>query len=74
MQHLLWWHWLVLALPILPNLWSIWHVRTHTFPSEQEKSLWFLLAVFVPVLGGLVYLVLGLRRARPPQEPGVSAQ
>lgn len=58
-----WWHIVVLALPILPNLWSIWHVRNHNFPSDQEKSLWFLLAVFVPVLGGLIYIVSGRRRA-----------
>lgn len=58
-----WWHWAVLALPILPNLWSIWHVRSRNFASEQEKSLWFLLAVFVPVLGGLIYIVFGRRRA-----------
>ena len=58
-----WWHWLLIALPILPNLWSIWHVRAHEFPSHQEKSLWFLLAVFVPVVGGIVYFAVGRRRA-----------
>lgn len=58
-----WWHFLVLALPILPNLWSIWHVRKHVFASDQEKSLWFLVSVFVPVLGGLVYICVGRRRA-----------
>ena len=65
-----WWHWIVLALPILPNLWSIWHVRNHYFATEQEKSLWFLLAVFIPVLGGIIYLVAGRRRAlkEPPSE------
>ena len=60
-----WWHWLVLALPILPNLWSIWHVRARTFPTEQEKSLWFLLAIFIPVLGGIIYIFWGRRRACP---------
>lgn len=58
-----WWHFWVLALPILPNLWSIWHVRKHEFASDQEKSLWFLVSVFVPVLGGLVYICVGRRRA-----------
>lgn len=57
-----WWHWAAMALPILPNLWSIWHVRNHNFSSDQEKSLWFVLAVFVPVLGGLGYIFFGRRR------------
>ena len=59
-----WWHWLLLALPILPNMWSIWHVRAQNFATEQEKSLWFLLAVFVPVLGGIIYIIFGRRRAQ----------
>lgn len=58
-----WWHIALLALPILPNMWSIWHVRNHEFATEQEKSLWFLLGVFVPVIGGIVYLCVGRRRA-----------
>ncbi len=74
MEQMLWWHWCVLALPILPNLWAIWHVRGHYFPTEQEKSLWFVLVVFIPVIGGLAYLLAGLRRSRrePPQEDSAS--
>ncbi len=60
---MLWWHWLILALPILPNLWSIWHVRSRYFASEQEKSLWFLVAVFIPVIGGIAYIFAGRKRA-----------
>ncbi len=59
-----WWHFLVLTLPILPNLYSIWHVRRHYFSTEQEKSLWFLLCVFVPVIGGIIYIIFGRRKAR----------
>ncbi len=59
-----WWHFAVLILPILPNLYSIWHIRKHYFQSEQEKSLWFMLAVFVPVFGGIGYLLFGLKKAR----------
>ncbi len=60
---MLWWHYLILALPILPNLYSIWHIRSHYFADEQQKSLWFLLAVFVPVIGGIVYLLIGRKKA-----------
>ncbi len=58
-----WWHFIVLLVPMIPNLYSIWHIRTHYFASEQEKSLWFLLAVFVPVVGGIIYLLMGRKKA-----------
>lgn len=57
-----WWYWGLLTLPILPNLWSIWHVRGHEFPTPQEQSLWFLAVVFVPVIGGMAYILVGRRR------------
>ncbi len=60
---MLWWHFVLLALPMVPNLYSIWHIRTHYFADEQQKSLWFLLAVFVPVIGGIVYLAVGRKKA-----------
>ncbi len=68
---MLWWHFVILALPMVPNLYSIWHIRTHYFADEQQKSLWFLLAVFVPVIGGIVYLLCGRKKASktPFEEP-----
>ena len=41
----------LLLLPILPNLWSIWHAMRHDFPGEREKYLWTLAAVFCPCSG-----------------------
>ncbi len=74
MASLLWWHWVVLALPILPNLWSIWHIRSRYFISEQEKSLWFILAVFIPVIGGIIYILFGRRKAsKTPLQDGACA-
>ena len=54
----------LLALPILPNLWAIWHARRHEFPGEREKYWWTLGAVVVPLRGGLAYLLFGLRRGK----------
>lgn len=54
----------LLSLPILPNLWAIWHAFHVTFPTDQEKMVWIALGVFVPVLGGLIYLFWGRKRAR----------
>jgi len=55
----------LLLLPILPNLWTIWHAMRHDFPGEREKYWWTMGAVFLPLLGGLTYLVFGRRRAVP---------
>lgn len=67
----------VLALPILPNLWSIWHSYKHEFTSPMEKYGWMLAGVMLPVLGGVLYLLFGFRRttglaswAKPPQQRG----
>lgn len=50
------------ALPILPNFVAIWHCFHRQFPTPQEKMIWFLLAIFLPVLGGLLYLAWGRKR------------
>ena len=59
-----WWQLALLFLPVLLNLWGIWHAYRHTFPTQPERLLWMLLSIFIPVLGGLLYLIFGLRRAR----------
>ena len=59
------WQLCLLALPILPNLWCIWHAAKRDFPRPTEKYLWILGGVFLPVIGGLFYLLLGFRRSRP---------
>ena len=56
------WQIALLALPILPNLWCIWHAMHHDFPGEQERYLWMLAGTFLPVVGGLGYILFGLRR------------
>ena len=59
-----WWHILVALIPILPNLWSLWHIWSHDFGGEfQKKVIWLLIAVFVPVLGGLLYIFIGRHKA-----------
>ena len=56
---------IVLAfIPIVPSFWAIWHVFHRTFASVNEKMFWLGLSVFVPVLGGLIYLVFGRKRGQ----------
>ncbi len=56
------WALLLLVFPILPNLWAILHIFNCDFNTAQEKMIWIALAVFIPFLGGIVYLILGRRR------------
>ncbi len=58
----------LLSLPIAPNLWCIWHAFRHDFPGPGERTLWIRVGTFVPVLGGLLYLCIGRRRAMPMNE------
>ena len=55
---------LVLGLFAIPNLFGIWHAFHRVFPTPQERLIWIGLCIFVPVLGGVAYLIFGLRRAR----------
>lgn len=59
-----WWHVVVAALPLLPAFWSIWHIWTHAFDGEMNKKMmWLVLVVFLPVLGGLIYIAVGRKKA-----------
>jgi len=56
----------LLLLAILPNYIAIWQSFHREFPTPLERMLWFLLAIFVPVLGGIIYLIWGRKRGRKP--------
>lgn len=60
-----WWHVLVAFIPILPNFWSIWDIWHHSFPTAEQRMCWLLLVVFVPFLGGLIYIFTGRKQAMP---------
>lgn len=53
----------LLIVPILPNLWSIWHLYTREFPTPQERAAWIVAQIVLPVVGGLGYILFGRRRA-----------
>jgi hypothetical protein len=52
----------ILTLPIIPNLWAIWHIFHHDFATPVEKKGWIFLNVFLPVFGGIIYAFVGRRR------------
>ena len=53
----------LLILPILPNLWGIVHVYRREFPTPQERAAWLVTLIVLPVIGGLMYMLFGARRA-----------
>lgn len=53
----------VLLVPILPNMWAIWHLYKNEFPTHQERAAWIVAQVVLPVVGGLGYILFGARRA-----------
>jgi len=56
-----------LTLPVIPNLWAIYHSYYRIFPSDAEKMIWLCVAIFVPVLGGIIYFFVGRKRGRKPE-------
>ncbi len=64
--------WLVcvlLLLPMLPNIWGIWHSGTRRFNTPQEQMGWISLNTLLPCLGGLIYIFVGRKRSMPPLPP-----
>ena len=55
---------LIIGLFAVPNLFGIWHAFHRVFPTPQERLIWIGVCIFVPVIGGISYLLFGLRRAR----------
>ena len=60
------WQLAVLAILPIPNLFGIWHAFFRNFPGPNERLIWMGVCVFVPIIGGLAYLLFGLRRAKKP--------
>lgn len=53
---------LILLLPLVPTFWAIVDVAHRDFGTLKKKALWGAFIVFVPCLGGLVYLIFGRRQ------------
>ena len=59
---------IALLIPPLLNIWAICHAAVRVFPNgPQERVWWVMLAVVIPFLGGIIYLLFGMKRSRKPQ-------
>ncbi len=48
---------LICLLLIIPTMWAIVDIARRDFGSLRKKALWGAFVVFVPPLGGIVYLI-----------------
>ncbi len=58
------WQIALLFLPIIPIFWCIYHAATHEFPAPAEKYLWVFGSALLPILGALLYILFGYKRAK----------
>ena len=58
-----WWHVVLVMIPMLPTLWSIIHIWGHEGPTPQRRAVWLVLVVFLPVIGGIIYIFTGRKKA-----------
>ncbi|SKA71410.1 PLDc N-terminal domain-containing protein [Desulfobaculum bizertense] len=54
----------IVLIAVLLSFWAIWHAFWRQFPSQQEKMIWLAVAVFIPFIGGIIYLLFGKNRGR----------
>ena len=64
-----WFKPVLLLLPMLPNWWGLWHAWRHSFANPAVRMLWMCACVFLPVAGGLAYLLWGRAGALKDGEP-----
>jgi hypothetical protein len=59
---------LIFVFLFIPTVWAIVNIAHRDFGSVKKKALWGLFVVFVPPIGGIVYLLtqqIGRIRQRP---------
>jgi hypothetical protein len=53
---------------MVPTFWAIIDVAYREFASIRTKALWGAFVVFVPCIGGIVYLIIGRRQGTKPKK------
>jgi len=54
----------MLLIPIIFTFWAIIDLAQRDFASIKKKALWGIFVVFVPYIGGPVYLIFGRRQKK----------
>ncbi len=58
------WQILVLFSPMLIIFWSLFDISKRTFQNPNEKFYWIVFCSLVPVIGTLIYIFFGIKRAK----------
>jgi len=59
-----------LVLPIIFTFWAVVDLAYRDFGSLKKKAIWGVFVVFVPYIGGPVYLIFGRRQGTKTPEQG----
>ncbi len=54
----------IVAIFLTISFISIWDAFHKEFNSVNEKVAWIQICIFIPVLGGIAYLLIGKRRGK----------
>ena len=61
---------IILFVPIIFTFWAILDLAHRDLGSLKKKVLWGVFVVFVPYIGGPVYLIFGRRQGARKSEQG----
>ena len=50
---------LFVGLPLLLTIYCLYDITRSTFKDPSNKIIWVIITVFIPILGAILYLVLG---------------
>ncbi len=53
----------LVVLFFIPTMFALWHAFTHAFASQTERVKWIVATVFLPPVGGILYMLIGRKRA-----------
>lgn len=63
----------LLLVPMIPTFWAISHISKGKFATPGQKYRWLALVVFLPPVGGFIYLFAGRKRRLGP-DPALLAE
>lgn len=62
------WIYLILLIYIIPGilwLWALIDLVKSEFPDKNMKLIWALIIIFIPLIGSIIYLVMGRKQKLP---------
>ncbi|WP_181308999.1 PLD nuclease N-terminal domain-containing protein [Rufibacter sp. XAAS-G3-1] len=54
----------ILFIPAVFWIWALIDLLTSKFSNSIEKLIWLIAIIFIPVLGAILYLMIGRRQKR----------